>query len=144
MFERYNEDAKRTLFFARQAISEHGGTQIEPEHLLMGLLAAHPRAVVRFASGFVAVDDIRQRLIAVIASENRLPESHEVRFSTESVAALERAQIEADDLSDAMIRAEHLMLGVLVRTDSQATTVMRDAGIRVSAIREALSSPPAE
>ena len=140
MFERYDEESKRALVFARNAVSEHGGTQVEPEHLLIGLLNAHPEAVLKFASPSVVADDIRQRMVAAIAAESRLPESHEVRFSKESVAVLERAQIEADDLSNDTIRPEHLILGILVKTAGHAIAALRDASVHLSAIREALSS----
>jgi hypothetical protein len=38
MFERYTELARRTLFFARYEATQLGGTSIEPEHVLLGLL----------------------------------------------------------------------------------------------------------
>jgi len=85
-------------------------TQLEPEHLLIGLLRAQPEAVLRFASRNIGHDYSRRRLVATVTDETRLAETHEVRFSQESVGELERAQIEADDLSDATIRPEHLLL----------------------------------
>ncbi len=121
-------------------MSQHGGSQIEPEHLLIGLLAAHPEAVLKLPSPTAIVDEMRQRMVAAIAGGTRLPESHEVRFSRESVDALERAQIEAADMSNDTIRPEHLLLGILVETNGEATAALRDAGVHVSVIREALSS----
>jgi ATP-dependent Clp protease ATP-binding subunit ClpC len=38
MFERYTEQARRVIFFARYATSELGAECIETEHLLLGLL----------------------------------------------------------------------------------------------------------
>lgn len=38
MFERYTERARRVLFFARYEASHYGGTAIETEHLLLGLI----------------------------------------------------------------------------------------------------------
>jgi ATP-dependent Clp protease ATP-binding subunit ClpC len=38
MFERYTERARRAVFFARYEASQHGSANIEPEHLLLGLL----------------------------------------------------------------------------------------------------------
>jgi hypothetical protein len=37
MFERYDDAARKALFWARHAVSDVGGTSIEPEHLLLGL-----------------------------------------------------------------------------------------------------------
>jgi ATP-dependent Clp protease ATP-binding subunit ClpC len=139
MFERYSEEAKRTLFFARYAVAEHGGTQLEPEHLLLGVLRADPEAVLRFVSPDVPIDVIRARLVANVADDTKLPGTHEIRFSERLRIALERAQVEADDLSDANIRPEHLILGLLVKTSGEANVVLRDAGVQMSAMRKFLS-----
>jgi ATP-dependent Clp protease ATP-binding subunit ClpC len=139
MFERYSEEARRTLFFARYAVAEHGGTQLEPEHLLLGVLRADPEAVLRFVSPDVALDVIRARLVANVADDTKLPKTHEIRFSERLRIALERAEVEADDLADANIRPEHLILGLLVKTSGEANVVLRDAGVQMSAMRKFLS-----
>jgi ATP-dependent Clp protease ATP-binding subunit ClpC len=139
MFERYSEEARRTLFFARYAVAEHGGTQLEPEHLLLGVLRADPEAVLRFVSPDVALDVIRARLVANVADDTKLPKTHEIRFSERLRIALERAEVEADDLADANIRPEHLILGLLVKTSGEANVVLRDAGVQMSAMRQFLS-----
>ena len=38
MFEKYNEKARRALFFARYEASKLGSKVIESEHLLLGML----------------------------------------------------------------------------------------------------------
>jgi len=38
MFERYDEHARRSIFFARQEASHLGSAWIETEHLLLGIL----------------------------------------------------------------------------------------------------------
>ena len=40
MFDRYADEAKRALLFARRSVAEYGGTQIESERLLLGVLLA--------------------------------------------------------------------------------------------------------
>jgi ATP-dependent Clp protease ATP-binding subunit ClpC len=139
MFERYSEEARRTLFFARDAVTEHGGTQLEPEHLLLGVLRADPDAILRFASPDVPIDAIRARLVAKVADDTKPPLANQIPFSRRLKVAMERAQLEADDLSDSNIRPEHLILGVLVKGSGDATVVLMDAGVRISAIRKFLS-----
>jgi len=39
MFERYDEAARRALFFARYEASQLGSISIEPEHILLGCCA---------------------------------------------------------------------------------------------------------
>jgi ATP-dependent Clp protease ATP-binding subunit ClpA len=144
MFDRYNDEAKRALFFARMAVSQHGGAELEPEHLLIGLLRAQPEATLRFAPAALDADDLCERLAAAITDKTRPSKSIEVRLSAASIAALEQAKIEADDLSSVAIRPEHLILGIMVKTDGAAATALRDAGARPSAIREYLSSAEGE
>ncbi|MCI0664048.1 MAG: hypothetical protein L0220_23580, partial [Acidobacteria bacterium] len=38
MFERYTEKARRVVFFARYEASQFGASQIEAEHILLGLI----------------------------------------------------------------------------------------------------------
>ncbi|MCU1297171.1 MAG: ATPase domain protein [Acidobacteriaceae bacterium] len=38
MFERFTENARRTIFFARNQAVESGSSFIEPEHICLGLL----------------------------------------------------------------------------------------------------------
>ena len=53
MFERYTEDARRVLFYARYEASELGSTSINPEHILLGLIRdAAPRIKHLFTEPF--------------------------------------------------------------------------------------------
>jgi len=45
MFERYDEAARRALFFARYEASQLGSISIEPEHILLGLLRENKSVV---------------------------------------------------------------------------------------------------
>ena len=38
VFEHYTEKARRVIFFARSEAGQFGSPQIEPEHLLLGIL----------------------------------------------------------------------------------------------------------
>jgi len=42
MFERYTEQARRVIFFARYETSQFGAEQIEPEHFLLACIAKIP------------------------------------------------------------------------------------------------------
>lgn len=45
MFERYTEQARRALFFARSEMSELGGSSVDSTHLLAGILSDAQGAV---------------------------------------------------------------------------------------------------
>ena len=134
MFDRYSEDARRVLFFARYAIVERGGDAIEPEHIVLGILRASPHAIIRFVATDDAARVIEDTIIKTLSGPV-LPGSHEIRFSTRTIHALERAQTEADDLGNRTIGPEHLLLGVLVKTSGTAAEVLTSVGVKIPAIR---------
>jgi hypothetical protein len=98
MFDGYNEDALRVLFFARSALSEYGGSAVAPEHLVIGALDACPRTVLRFASSAEALQQIRERMVAGVSHAAQICEDVEVPFSSEARSVLQQAGIEADEL----------------------------------------------
>jgi ATP-dependent Clp protease ATP-binding subunit ClpC len=64
MFERYTENARRTIFFALREASAVGSPRIETAHLLVGLLEAAPEILVRLSVGPVTPEALRSRLHA--------------------------------------------------------------------------------
>jgi ATP-dependent Clp protease ATP-binding subunit ClpC len=61
MFERYTEEARRSLFFSRYEASELGSISIEPEHLLLGLIRLDQGLPSRiFARSHLSVEAIRK------------------------------------------------------------------------------------
>ena len=48
MFERYTEKARRTIFFARYEASQFGCSQIETEHLLLGVFRENKALASQF------------------------------------------------------------------------------------------------
>src|SRR5262245_42039143 len=83
MFERYTEQARRVLFFARFEASQFGSQAIDGEHLLLALLR-DPRGVTGtlFVHSNLAVDDARKTI------ESRLARGKPFPVHIESVAVL--------------------------------------------------------
>ena len=59
MFERYDESARRTLFFARYEASRLGVPSIETEHLLLGLIR-EPKGHARRLLFTLPLNEIRR------------------------------------------------------------------------------------
>ena len=93
MFERYNEAARRALFFARWEAEAVGATQIDTEHLLLGIIRQDD------AESRDLLEKLRVNTDAIVA---RYPHVTEVRTSAdmalteEAKAILARAVEEAD------------------------------------------------
>ncbi|HEV3141227.1 MAG TPA: Clp protease N-terminal domain-containing protein, partial [Vicinamibacterales bacterium] len=61
MFERYTEQARRVLFFARYEASQSGTVSIEVEHLLLGLIREGKGSSSRiFARAHISLEDVRR------------------------------------------------------------------------------------
>ena len=139
MFERFTEEARRSLFFARQAVTQYGGNQIDPEHIVLGIIGADRGIVGRFAASDEALDTLHARLTAQLPGVVAAFSSHEVPFSSRTVRIMGRAAVEADELRDPAIRSEHLLLATLVKDSSgAAASALTEAGVTVAAIRQAL------
>src|SRR5690349_15336590 len=113
MFERYTQDALRALFFARSEASLLGGTTIEPEHLLLGLIR-EGRAIHLPPE---QLDAARRAVEQVLARRERISTGVEMPFGLRTQRILNLAVEEADALHQSYIGSEHLLLGLLREDD---------------------------
>jgi hypothetical protein len=138
-FERFTESARRALFFARLAVSEHGGTAITDAHLLLGRLkaASEPGRLMRPA---VIVQCLSACLIGAVAAKSLPLERIEVPFDPAIKAALLDAAPLADGLGQWDVTPAHLFLTVLRQPQGAATACLRAAGIDLPATTEAVAT----
>src|SRR5688500_1158224 len=140
MFERYNEDARRALFYSRYEASLLGSIVIEPAHLLLGLLRLEPNA----ASPFLArLPDVRSALVDSAQTKAAIPTSVEIPFSKPTKHALQVAAQEADRLQHAHIGPEHLLLALLADPTTVAGDLLTRNGLQLDAMRQQLAGRPA-
>jgi hypothetical protein len=140
VFERYSERARRVLFFARYEASQLGAAVIEPEHLLLGLLreGKGPTAAI-FRDSKVSPETIRSEIgRRMVEGEKRSPTA-EVPFAVGSQRVLRLAAEEADRLAHAYVGTEHLLLGLLREEQCSAAVVLRQSGIRIDSVRDAIA-----
>lgn len=142
MFERFTEQARRTIFFARYEASNLGVTFIETEHLLLGLLRQDKRLAVRFLHSAELLDSIREQ----IKDDSVLPRistSVDMPLSHESKRVLAYAAEEMERLNHRHIGTEHLLLGLLREENGLAARMLVERGLSVASVREELrTSPP--
>lgn len=142
MFQRYTESARRALFFARYAVSRLGADQIEPEHLLLGLMRVQwTTADTDVLSATTAATLLKSAGIDRDAVERRmgtkppLPTSVEIPFSASTKRCLLDAEREADHMNAAAITTGHLLLGLLQADGTDACSLLYDAGLRLNEAR---------
>jgi len=145
MFERFDEQARRALFFARYEVSALGSASIGTEHLLLALLSDAKGAVHAMLSAqHITYADVRTQ-IRPEPIERRRGVSEEVPFSAETKRALNRAAVEADQLRHQHIGCEHLLIAVLHDKTSKGGSIAHAHGLTAEAaladLRRFLNEP---
>jgi hypothetical protein len=141
MFDRYTESARRVIFFARYEVSQSGGTTIESEHLLLGLLREDGGVVSRFMRD-ARLTDVRNEITGRMTVKEKVATSVDLPLSNESKRILAYAAEEAERLRSANIGCEHLLLGMLREEKSTAAQVLHQHGLKLEVIREELARAP--
>jgi ATP-dependent Clp protease ATP-binding subunit ClpC len=144
MFERYTEEARRVLFFARYEASQRGSISIESDHLLLGLIRETRGPVNAILAHFqVTPLELLRELDARAPVKERVPPSVEIPFSREVQHVLNGAREEADRLRHTHIGPEHLFLGLLGEDQSVAASVLNQQRITLEAARDHIAMQPA-
>jgi Clp amino terminal domain, pathogenicity island component len=133
MFERYNEKARRSIFFARYEAGQFGNSEIDSEHLLLGLVREN-KLLYRWLPKS-SPEEIRRRIEAWTPKQSRISTSIDLPLSPSARHALKHAANEADLLSYKHIGTEHLFLGLLDESNSFAAQLMIEAGADAEKIR---------
>ena len=101
MFERFTEQARRTIFSAKYIAGQIGAPQIEQEHLLLGLLKEDQSLVPIALLGTPwALDEVWQQVSKTIPICERLDRPVDLKLSTLSKHTLTSASMEAARLHD--------------------------------------------
>src|SRR5512139_2153259 len=97
MFEKYNEKARRALFFARYEASKLGSKVIESEHVLLGVLREGEEILKEIFTRFnVKPEDVRSEMEGDRVFVERGPATQGVPLSEESKKILAYASHEAE------------------------------------------------
>jgi ATP-dependent Clp protease ATP-binding subunit ClpC len=136
MFERFDEQARRALFFARYELSALGGAQIDTGHLLLGLISdAKGAAHAIFGARNITYADVREQLRPRQEIERMRPTSEEVPFHEDAKRALNRSLVEAEQLGHHHIGAEHLLIAMLHDETSKAASIAQTYGLTAEIAR---------
>jgi ATP-dependent Clp protease ATP-binding subunit ClpC len=139
MFERYTEKARRVIFFARYEASQFGASQIEAEHILLGLIREDKNLTSRFFHRSHAnVESIRKEIESRSIRHERISSQIDLPLSGEAKHVLAFAAEESERLGNRHIGTEHLLLGLLREENSVAAEILYERGLRLSDIRQDL------
>lgn len=136
MFERYTEEARRVIFFARYEASTLASSSIEAEHLLLGLLReAHGVVGKVFHLRQLTYEAVRKEIELRVAPGEPMSTAVDIPLSAPARSVLQHAAEEANRLHAEHIGTEHLLLGLLREPGSLPASVLA-SNLRLEDLRE--------
>lgn len=127
------EGVHRAVDLARRASQGYGSTQVDTEHLLLGLLQQRKRRknLVAWCLGEFDVTEhkVREQIERARTLNRRAGEEVEFAFGSHLRRVVERAREEARQLGVAYLGTEHLLLGLLGESDGGAAQILSDLDV---------------
>jgi ATP-dependent Clp protease ATP-binding subunit ClpC len=138
LFGRFTDRFRRAVEIAKQQAIRLNHDQLEPEHLLLGLVMGG------LGVGAVALRDFGALITVKIELEKRLtpdPAAHPSQPlpSPAYTRVIERAILESVRFGHIHIGTEHLLVGLLTEKESLAGKLLSDFGISVERTRDEIS-----
>ncbi len=141
MFEKFNEKARRALFFARYEASKLGSRVIESEHVLLGILREGEESVTELFRRFhVKPEEVRREIEGERVFVERISSTAELPLSEESKKILAYAAHEAESMLHPAVGSEHLLVGILRVEGCLAMRILGQNGFDVYTLREEMLS----
>jgi hypothetical protein len=122
MFERYTENARRAIFFARAEALARASSEIETKDLLLGLTYKHYEDVSPFAMLRSRRDELR--ILIGVPPFGKMPEAKDIPLARESKIALAYAAQEVNADKQFSLEPHHLLRGIVRTGDSTALTLI--------------------
>jgi ATP-dependent Clp protease ATP-binding subunit ClpC len=142
VFDRFTEEAKQTLVRGNTAVRRLRHAYVGTEHLLLGLVdATSGNAIQILAALDVSPAVLAGRVEEIAPRGTTEPDAH-IPFTPRAKKVLELAVRQADDLGDAHIGTEHLLIAMLEEGEGVAARVLADAGVRREDVLRALPAAP--
>jgi len=137
VFEKFNEKARRALFFARYEASKLGSRVIESEHVLLGILREGEETVAELFRRFhVKPEEVRREIEGERVFVERISSTAELPLSEEAKKILAYAAHEAESMLHPAVGSEHLLVGILRVEGCLAMRVLTQQGFDVYTLRE--------
>jgi len=131
MFERFNDEARRTVVLAQEEARALDHGWIGTEHLLLAM-GALQEGVAGAALSSMGVDHqaVRDRVVELLSDGEDLPRpSAHIPFTPRAKTVLEQSLREAIGLDHNYIGGEHLLLGLVGEGEGIGAQVLLQMGV---------------
>jgi len=137
-FERFTEDAKRTLTLAQEEAERSHHSYIGTEHLLLGLLRVQKGTAYRVLTDLgVHIATVREVIKSVIGRNERILVQSIIPTSRVK-KVIELSFEEARRMGHNEVDTGHILLGLIVEGEGIAAHVLTDLGATLQKVRPAI------
>ncbi|MFN4227446.1 MAG: ATP-dependent Clp protease ATP-binding subunit [Candidatus Ratteibacteria bacterium] len=138
MFERFTKRVKIILDMARREALKYGHNKVEPEHILLAMLEEGEGVGIAVLN-YLGVETNRLKYELEKTIKRGVPfYSGELPLSTTSKRVLEYSIREAQAFGHSYIGSEHLLLGILLESESIPAQILKRFGVTVERARNIL------
>src|SRR5580704_2471225 len=137
-FERFNEDAKRSLTLAQEEAERSHHSYIGTEHLLLGLLRVEKGTAHRVLTELgVDIQTVREVIKSVLGRSERILVQSIIPTSRVK-KVIELSFEEARRMGDNEVDTVHMLLGLIIEGEGIAAHVLTDLGATLVKVRLAI------
>jgi ATP-dependent Clp protease ATP-binding subunit ClpA len=148
VFERFSTDARQALILGGEETRTLSDGRIGTEHILLGLLRQENTVAADVLTTLgVTLDAVRVEIVRLARPDEEPSESLEelghTPFTPRAKAVLELSLREALSLGSNSIETEHVLLGLVRKSDGLASRILADMGVDTQRVRsETLARRP--
>ena len=138
--DNFTEQAQEVLANSQELVRQYHHSQWDVEHILLALLQLERGLPVEIMESLgVNVDAMKSRVEQALDNSPKLDhETTQVYAAPRAVRAVEDAKAEAERLNDEFIGTEHLLIGIVLTRDGDATDILKEYGIDQEKMYQAL------
>jgi len=137
-FERFNEDAKKSLTLAQEEAERSHHSYIGTEHLLLGVLRIEKGTAYRVLTGLgVDIVTVREIIKSVVGRNERII-IQQIIPTSRVKKVIELSFEEARRMGDNEVDTAHMLLGLIIEGEGIAAHVLTDLGATLEKARMAI------
>jgi ATP-dependent Clp protease ATP-binding subunit ClpA len=134
------ETVRRALVIAREQCHVLKHEQVEPEHILLGLVDSKDETLLQIWSGLnIDPEKIRGATLAIRPRGHNDHHATDAPYSRSAKQSIEFAMREAMVLKEDSVEPTHLLLGIARLENEASTHMLQERGVTTESIRAALS-----
>jgi ATP-dependent Clp protease ATP-binding subunit ClpC len=135
--EKFTEQARLSLQYARSGVQQFGHDYIGTEHILLGLLSVSDSLASRVLNSCGIDEDRVRSMITHIIGYGEPGAVADIGLTLRSRHVIEIAEEEARRLQNGSVGTEHLLLGLLREDQAIAASLIESLGASLEQVRTA-------